>query len=349
MPLQRPNSSALRARCRYARRSHGRRRSRTGGSAETIARTTACSSRSPAASTPPCSRSSRARCWATSMLAVLAESETYPASEIVAAPTPRRPSSACPCSRSTPTRSTTSASPRTPPTAATTASRSCSACSRRSPPSADLAVVADGTNADDLADHRPGRRAAAEARRREPASPRPGLTKDDVRAVARLLGLPNAEKPSMACLASRFPYGERIETEGSSASALPKTRLRALGLAAVPRACPWARSRASRSRPTNSSTRGACATRSVAAVKAAGFAYVALDLEGYRTGAMNEVLDASEQRTLVAPARPSRRARAAPPGRRSAAARRAPRAARAAPRRACVAYGFAASTMSMSG
>ena len=151
-----------------------------------------------------------------------------------------------------------------------------------------LAHVADGNNADDVADHRPGRRAAVEFGVVSPLQDE-GLTKADIRAVSRMLGLPTADKPSMACLASRFPYGtvidapglERVGAAEESLRALgfTQTRVRAHGDVARLEVAPDELAHAFKERAAVS-----------AALKSAGFAYAALDLDGYRTGSLNETL-----------------------------------------------------------
>ena len=151
-----------------------------------------------------------------------------------------------------------------------------------------LAHVADGNNADDMADHRPGRRAAVEFDVVSPLQDA-GLSKDDIRAVSRMLGLPTADKPSMACLASRFPYGTVIDAGGLARVGAAEESLRALGFAqtrvrvhgdvARLEVAPDELARAFQERAAVS-----------AALKSAGFAYAALDLDGYRTGSLNETL-----------------------------------------------------------
>jgi uncharacterized protein len=153
-----------------------------------------------------------------------------------------------------------------------------------------FAAVLDGTNADDLADHRPGRRAAAEKSVRSPLA-ECGLTKAEVRALAAALGLPSAEKPAMPCLSSRFPYGTRITEsqlrqveEGElwlRAQGFRDVRLRHHG--AVARLELETRELA---RLVEEPLRAAC----VAHFKRLGFAYVALDLQGFRSGSLNETL-----------------------------------------------------------
>ena len=75
-----------------------------------------------------------------------------------------------------------------------------------------FAVIAYGENASDVGDHRPGAQAAAEFRVRAPLK-EAGLTKEDIRACSRQMGLPTADKPQMACLSSRIPYGEGVTPE----------------------------------------------------------------------------------------------------------------------------------------
>lgn len=150
--------------------------------------------------------------------------------------------------------------------------------------------IADGTNADDLLDHRPGRRASEECGVLAPLLDA-GLTKEDIRALSRELGLPTADKPAFACLASRFPYGSEITEEKLRSIDGLEQKMRELGFEQV-----RARHHHDTVRievPSENIERAAAPdTRDaiVAAAKDAGFAYVSLDMEGYRTGSMNEVL-----------------------------------------------------------
>ena len=151
-----------------------------------------------------------------------------------------------------------------------------------------LAAVLSGANADDPGDHRPGLRAESELGIRQPLR-EAGLTKADIRAAAGALGLPTRDAPSSACLASRIPYGEpitagklaRIEQAEEALHAMGFGQCRVRDHGAVARI-----ELLSDDMPEGVRQR----ERIVGAVKAAGYAYVALDLAGFRSGSMNEVL-----------------------------------------------------------
>lgn len=157
-----------------------------------------------------------------------------------------------------------------------------------------LAWVADGSNIDDLADHRPGRRAAQELRVVSPLA-EAGMTKADIREIARDLGLPNWDKPSMACLATRFPYFEAITVEGLDRVSSAENALRELGLRQF-----RVRAHSSMARvevaPDELERAWSLKSSITQALHTAGFTYATLDLDGYRSGSMNAVLpaDASE-------------------------------------------------------
>jgi len=155
-------------------------------------------------------------------------------------------------------------------------------------------TVVLGVNVDDLGDHRPGQRAAAE---RGAAFPlvEAGFTKDDVRRWSRRLGLRTWDKPAAACLASRVPYGTAVTLGTLRSVADAESGLRALGLSQlrvrhygdtarieVP-AEDLARVVAQRDRVT-------------AVVHGAGYRYVTLDLDGFRSGNLNDALGADERR-----------------------------------------------------
>jgi len=151
------------------------------------------------------------------------------------------------------------------------------------------AAVLDGTNADDLKDHRPGRRAAGEHAVRSPLAEL-GLSKADVRALAHALGLPSAEKPATPCLSSRFPYGTKIAPEQLRQVESAEAWLAAHGFAevrvrhhgTVARIEVPARDVARLA--GDDTVRAAC----VEALKALGFTYVTIDLQGFRSGSLNE-------------------------------------------------------------
>ena len=152
----------------------------------------------------------------------------------------------------------------------------------------DIDAVADGTNLDDLNDYRPGRRAAKECGVLSPLL-EAGLNKDDIRILSKKLKLPTWDKPAFACLASRFPYGSRITEEKLQAVDMTEKAMREMGFIQL-----RIRHHGDIGRievgPQEIENALEPATRAsiVKAVKAAGFKYVALDLEGYRMGSMNE-------------------------------------------------------------
>jgi pyridinium-3,5-biscarboxylic acid mononucleotide sulfurtransferase len=150
------------------------------------------------------------------------------------------------------------------------------------------AAVALGVNLDDLGDHRPGQRAAAEAGAVFPLVDA-GYTKAMVRAASRQLGLVTWDKPAAACLASRIPYGTSVNVSVLSRVERAEAALRALGMAAL------------RVRHYDDTARievpldelGSVIDQRaevVDAVKGAGYRYVTLDLEGLRSGNLNAAL-----------------------------------------------------------
>ena len=153
-----------------------------------------------------------------------------------------------------------------------------------------LAAVLEGSNMDDDGDYRPGRRAIRELGIRSPLH-EAGLTKDEIRALSREMGLPTWSKPSFACLASRFPYGERITAASLERVERAEQWLldAGLGLAQL-----RVRSHGDLARievpPCDIPRLAARAAEIAAALKDLDFAYVTLDLQGYRTGSLNEAL-----------------------------------------------------------
>ncbi len=149
-----------------------------------------------------------------------------------------------------------------------------------------LQYIADGSNADDLSDYRPGAKAARELGVVSPMQ-EVGLTKAEIRAIARDLGLPNWDKPSMACLASRVPYGQPLSERVLERIAASEEALRQLGLRQFRVRAHGEIARVEVSPEEMESAWEMRATIS-AALKASGFAWVAQDLDGYRTGSLNE-------------------------------------------------------------
>jgi pyridinium-3,5-biscarboxylic acid mononucleotide sulfurtransferase len=151
-------------------------------------------------------------------------------------------------------------------------------------------VVVDGSNADDRKDFRPGMKANAELGIRSPLE-EAGFTKQEIRTLSKRLGLPTWNQPSFACLASRIPYGMRITPEVLKRIDASETLLRRLGFEQV-----RVRHHGNIARIELPSGEFSALIKSadengiVEKLKSIGYAYVALDLEGYRTGSMNEVL-----------------------------------------------------------
>jgi len=153
---------------------------------------------------------------------------------------------------------------------------------------AEGALVALGVNVDDLGDHRPGQRAAAEAGAVFPLVDA-GLTKDDVRRLSRQLGLRTWDKPAAACLASRVPYGTPVTFSVLGEVARAESALRRLGFRAlrVRHHGDVARVELPLEELADALERRA---EVVMAVRSAGYRYVTLDLEGLRSGNLNAAL-----------------------------------------------------------
>ncbi|MBE0429642.1 MAG: ATP-dependent sacrificial sulfur transferase LarE [Thermoleophilia bacterium] len=153
-----------------------------------------------------------------------------------------------------------------------------------------LSSVVDGVNADDLRDHRPGIRAGDELGVLHPLAA-VGAGKNEVRELARQLSLPNWDKPAQACLSSRFPYGERITPEGLRRVERAEELLRGLGFRELRVRSHGDVARIEVPQQTLSDLAdGGCRREVVNGLKKIGFRYVTLDLEGFRSGSMNEVL-----------------------------------------------------------
>lgn len=153
-----------------------------------------------------------------------------------------------------------------------------------------IAAVADGTNADDLGDFRPGIRAAQSLGVLTPLAD-VGLTKSEIRQLSASFGLPTWDKPAVACLSSRFAYGDPITVEKLKKVAKAETALKGLGFRGfrVRHHDDVARIEMP---PEQFSIALERASELSSAVKEAGYLFVALDLDGYRAGSQNEVLHA---------------------------------------------------------
>ena len=152
-----------------------------------------------------------------------------------------------------------------------------------------LPHVLDGTNLDDRSDHRPGRQAAAEIGVRSPLD-EAGLTKEDIRQLSLALDLPTWDKPAFACLSSRFPYGTAITAERVRQVGVAEESLRALGFRTLRVRYHGDVGRLELGKDEFSLAAGPLRDEVAKLVKNAGFAYVSLDLQGYRSGSMNETL-----------------------------------------------------------
>jgi len=154
----------------------------------------------------------------------------------------------------------------------------------------DFRLMIDGSNQDDLSDHRPGRKALREKSIRSPLQ-EAGLTKAEIRDLSRELGLPTWNKDALACLSSRFPYGETIDLKKLQMVDAAENFLSDLGFRNI------------RARHEKNSLRIEISPSQIklfadddlrekvlSAMKNIGYRYVSLDLEGYRQGSLNEAI-----------------------------------------------------------
>ncbi|MBN1570988.1 MAG: ATP-dependent sacrificial sulfur transferase LarE [Acidobacteria bacterium] len=156
------------------------------------------------------------------------------------------------------------------------------------------ATLLDGLNADDLDDFRPGRKAAQRHKVRSPLM-EAGLSKEEIRELSRRAGLPTADLPASACLASRIPYGVQITAENLKIVDEGEEALRRMGfrIFRVRHHEQLARLEFGRE-DLRKALNPEMASRLVPIFKKLGYKFVTLDLEGYRTGSANEVLTAGE-------------------------------------------------------
>ena len=154
----------------------------------------------------------------------------------------------------------------------------------------NIPAVFDGSNHDDLSDYRPGKKAAKDHGIISPLA-ECGMTKEDIRLLSRQLGLQTWDRPSSPCLSSRFPYGTRITSEALARVGRAEDSIRALGIRVL-----RVRDHGETARievkeedmpvllaPENRK-------RIVEGLRALGYRFVALDLEGYRSGSLNRML-----------------------------------------------------------
>jgi pyridinium-3,5-biscarboxylic acid mononucleotide sulfurtransferase len=153
-----------------------------------------------------------------------------------------------------------------------------------------LNYVFDGANADDLKDYRPGMRAGHEMGVRSPLQ-EAGLTKDEIRELSRHYELPTWDKPSFACLSSRFPYGHKITVEKLTQVDQAESFLRSLGFRQLRVRHHQDIARIEVPRVDFARITDAQVDEIVAKLKEFGFTYITLDLQGFRSGSMNEVLN----------------------------------------------------------
>jgi len=158
-----------------------------------------------------------------------------------------------------------------------------------------LAWIADGTNADDMSDYRPGRKAGAESGIRSPLL-EAGITKNEIRELSKQEGLPTWDKPASPCLASRIPYGTPVTAETLNRIALGEKYLRSLGLRELRLRHHGDIARIELDQKDMVKVIEADIRRGIVNyLKTLGYKYVTLDMTGYRTGSLNEVLNLKKQ------------------------------------------------------
>lgn len=167
-----------------------------------------------------------------------------------------------------------------------------------------IGEIAYGAIVEDTRDHRPGARAADEYRVRSPLQ-EAGLTKTEIRELGRILGLPNWNKPSSACLASRIPYYSRVSAQKLATIEAAEELMRNLGFREfrVRHHADTARVEVSEEEMQMAVDAGTRA-RIVRGLKDLGFLFVSLDLEGFRSGSLNAALEPAPESLDTKPTRP---------------------------------------------
>ena len=165
--------------------------------------------------------------------------------------------------------------------------------------SGEFTNMVDGSNMDDLSDHRPGKKALREKNIRSPLQ-EAGMTKADIRELSRQFGLPTWDKDALACLSSRFPYGEAIDLKKLRMVDAAENHLSDLGFRNI---------RARHEKDTIRIEISPAQIRLfadddlrmkvVAKMKELGYHYVSLDLEGYRQGSLNEAVFHEERKKKI--------------------------------------------------
>ncbi len=159
-----------------------------------------------------------------------------------------------------------------------------------------ITAVAEGSNADDVTDYRPGMRAIEELKVNSPLKDA-GLSKDEIRILSKRLGLPTWSKPSFACLATRFVYGEEITEEKIKMAGAAEELIFNLGFEQARCRVHGDMARIEVPEDDIEKLMASDVRRKIAGeIKKLGFSYVSMDMQGYRTGSMNEVLDLEEKK-----------------------------------------------------
>jgi uncharacterized protein len=157
-----------------------------------------------------------------------------------------------------------------------------------------LNQVVEGSNYNDLDRYRPGLKAVRELGVRSPLA-ETRLTKKEIRTLSRQMGLPTWNKPAQACLATRFPYGEQLTPERLRRVEKAERFLRSLGLGQLRVRDHDGLARIEVAHEEMSYLLGEMASQVIDEFRALGYTYITLDLEGHRSGSMDEILELEEK------------------------------------------------------